>query len=414
MYYFIEIACVVAEVWLIHLLLSSMLVRKRQSPWVCTVLYVFVGAILAAISFVEDAAFIRIATSLLLVWLISATVFDANIIRSFLCAVVMCMLVALADVLTSLLFARIDFDSTVIMERGSERSLYLISAHILMFGMVMCVCGLNHRQGNNIPLKLLAPVAPCWIVSLLLCVTLAWDYVVKGHDTSTIYLIVLLGLLYTNIVVIYYINQLAKQEQEKLNQQLAEHHYLMQQDYYDQFHVQQEETRALWHDISKLLRAVQAENTGKALAQAEQMLCSITGVVDVDNRVVSVILNEYAQIAKDVSIRLALDIHVPKELFVTAVDLYVLIGNTMDNAIEACTPLSIEQREITLKLKLHNGILFFEIENPFDPSHLNRVRGKMHGYGLLNVQRCVEKYNGNLDIQQKNGIFRLSAHLNNN
>lgn len=107
-----------------------------------------------------------------------------------------------------------------------------------------------------------------------------------------------------------------------------------------------------------------------------------------------------------------LDVQIPRELSVTAADLYILLGNTLDNAIEACAALPPEQREINIKLKTHNRILFYEIENPYAPSYGNRVRGGLHGYGLQNVRRCVEKYQGTLEIQKGDNIFRVIAHMN--
>lgn len=42
-------------------------------------------------------------------------------------------------------------------------------------------------------------------------------------------------------------------------------------------------------------------------------------------------------------------IHVIRELFVTAVDLYILLGNTLDNAIESCSAVSNSERRISIK-----------------------------------------------------------------
>ena len=187
----------------------------------------------------------------------------------------------------------------------------------------------------------------------------------------------------------------------------------MQQEYYDQLRIQQEETRALWHDISKYLRASQVEGSSEALDQVSQMLDSIHDVVDVNNRIVSVILNEYNQIANNSSIKLELDVMVPQELFVTAADLYILIGNTLDNAIEACSILPISQRIISIKLKTHNSILYYEITNRFADSAPKRIREKYRGYGLKNVVNCVKKYKGKVEISKENSVFKLVAHLNN-
>ena len=107
-----------------------------------------------------------------------------------------------------------------------------------------------------------------------------------------------------------------------------------------------------------------------------------------------------------------MDANIPPELFVTAVDLYIILGNTIDNAIDACLSLPEEKRKISLRLKTHNNILFYEITNPYPPEHLHRVRSKEHGFGLRNVERCVEKYNGTVEINQKDGHFNLRAHLN--
>lgn len=414
MYYFVEISCVIAEMWLTYFLLSGMFQRRKIVWWLPLLEYTVVGTILSVLSLLSNMTFVRIGFSLFAVWIIGMTVFQTDAIHSAFSSLIMCALVALADVLTSLALRCCGIETQNMMTQGAARSVYLVADHIVLFALVVCVFAMIHKTGEKIALKILIPLVPCWSVSILLCVILAWQMLVAGEDVSALYFVVLVGMLYTNIVVIYFMNRLSVQEREKREQEIAEHHYAMQQEYYDQFRVQQEETRALWHDISKFLRAAKAEGSGEALLQVEQMLDSISTVVDVDNRVISVILNEYAQIAKNADIKLNLDVQIPRELFVTAADLYVIIGNTMENAIEACASLPQEQRKITMKLKTHNSILFYEIENPYAESHLKRIRGKMHGYGLQNVERCVNKYSGTLDIKKEAGAFRLVAHLNSN
>lgn len=412
MYYFVELSCVIAEVWMTYLLLSSMYIRKKQPWWYALLICGAAGSALAIFSFLEGMAFARIGFSLLLFWLIGIVLFQVSTVRSFLSALIMCTLAALADILISILLGAFGFDLPKLMEQGNIRQVFLIAAHVLMLGLVLCVMALAPKSAEKISLKILAPILPCWSVSAFLCLLLAWQMLSTDLAVPAFYLLVLMGMLYTNFFVIYCVNKISVQDQKRHEQELAEHHYAMQQEYYEQFRIQQEEIRALWHDIRKYLRAARAEGSSKALQQVEEMLDGICCVVDVENRVVSVILNEYAQAAKDNSIRLNLDVQVPPELFVTAADLYVLIGNTMDNAIDACTELPEEQRYISLKLKLHNNMLFLEIKNPFVPDHLNRVRGKMHGYGLKNVQQCVERYNGTLEVHSEGGVFQVVAHLN--
>lgn len=412
MYYFVEVACVIAEIWMIHMFLGSLFNKRGASLLQRIILYGVFGGIITVLSLQEDMAFARLGVAFVGVWAASMLIFDARMLQGVLSGVAFCAIVAVTDVGSAIAFQSCGVDSSALMANYASRALYLVANHILLFGIVIIICVINRKSHSRMSIKILLPVLPCWIISILLCFLFAWQCFVKDFEWHPLFLIVLLGLLYTNIIMIYFTNKTSEQAQIKKDFEIAEHHYAMQQEYYDQLRVQQEETRALWHDISKYLRAAQVDSTSVALTEVQEMLDSISCVVDVNNRIVSVILNEYFQIAKNSGIEVEIDVQVPSELFVTAADLYVLIGNTLDNAIEACVALPEEQRKINLKLKKHNNILFYEVSNPYTEKHLRRVRGNYHGFGLKNVARCVEKYNGKLDITKKNGVFRVVAHLN--
>ena len=144
------------------------------------------------------------------------------------------------------------------------------------------------------------------------------------------------------------------------------------------------------------------------------MMQSISCVVDVNNRVVSVILNEYVSIAKELDAELTMDVQVPSELPITATDLYILIGNTLDNALNAVQALPLESRKIALQLKLHNQVLFYKVQNPFlaDGKRAQQLNNRYHGYGLKNVRACVSKYQGEIQTHIENGVYTVTAHLN--
>lgn len=412
MYYFVEIACVIAELWMIHMFLGSLFNKSRTSLLLRIIFYGIFGGIITAFSLQEDMAFVRLGVAFIGVWIVSMLMFDAKMVQGVLSGIAFCAIVAITDVGSAIAFQCCGVDSNALMVNYASRALYLVANHILLFGIVIIICVINRKSHSSISIKVLLPVSPCWIISILLCFLFTWQCFVKGIEWHPLFLIVLLGLLYTNIIMIYFTNKTSEQAQIKKDFEIAEHHYAMQQEYYDQLHIQQEETRALWHDISKYLRAAQIDVTNVALTEVQEMLDSITCVVDVNNRIVSVILNEYFQIAKNAGISMEIDVQVPNELFVTASDLYVLIGNTLDNAIEACVALPEDQRKIILKLKKHNDILFYEVSNPYTEKHLHRIRGSYHGFGLKNVSKCVEKYRGKLEISKDNGVFHVAAHLN--
>lgn len=412
MYYIIEITCVITEMWMIHMFLSSFFERKDNNRYVTLLLYLIVGMIVTVLSLIEGLAFVRLLFAILSVFAISIILFKARLLSAGISSVTFCAIIAVTDIITALLFQMFGVSSEALMTNHIYRSFYLVACHIVMFGIVLLVCMMNRKTKRAMSLRILLPVTPCWVVSILLCFLLTWQCFTMQYKLHPLFVFVLLGLLYTSILVIYYTNRIHDQAQEKKAWEIAEHHYAMQQEYYDQLRIQQEETRALWHDISKYLRASKIEDSDDALVEVQKMLDSISCVVDVNNHVVSVILNEYVQAARAAAIELEMDVQVPEVLFVTAADLYVLIGNTMDNAIEACQSLPQEQRRISLKLKTHNNILFFEMSNPYTDKHMYRIRNNYHGYGLKNVMRCVEKYNGKTEVSKNEGVFQITAILN--
>ena len=412
MYYFIEVACVIAEMWIIHMFLGSLYHKRNCAIWQMLCVYGIFGAVVTVFSLLPDMAFARLTVAFLGVCATSMLLFDAKPLQSPLSGIAFCAIVAVNDVVTAVAFQACGVDTGALMDNHSYRVLYLIAGNIFLFGIILIICLINQKSQSKMSAKILLPVLPCWVISIMLCFVFTWQCIVMEHEWHPLFLVVLIGLLYTNVIMIYFINKTSEQAQLKKDIEIAEHHYAMQQDYYDQLRVQQEETRALWHDISKYLRASQVDKSDVALIEVQKMLDSISQVVDVNNRVVSVILNEYFQIVKDADVSIELDVLVPAELFVTAADLYVLLGNTLDNAIDACSELPKAQRRITLKLKKHNSMLYYEISNPYDEKHLHRVRGHYHGFGLKNVAKCVEKYRGKLDVSTSNGVFRVVAHMN--
>ena len=411
MYYIVEIGCVAAEIWMIHMFLIGFFERRAMPGWVAVLTYLLLGVSLTVFSLIENMVYGRVLFATVAVFAVSVFLFRARPFPGFISAVSFCAIFAVTDIISALSFNQFDIQNEILMSNHTYRSIYIIACHIIMLGLVLLVSLIN-RNKRSISPKVLLPAAPCWLVSLLLCFLLTWQCFVMHYELHPLFIFVLLGLLYVSIAAIYYTNRMQKQTEEKREWEIAEHHYAMQQEYYDELRIQQEETRALWHDLSKYIRASEIDASDGAVRQLQEMLDSVSCVVDVKNRVVSVILNEYVKEARAAQIEFEMDVLIPEEFCVTAADLYILIGNTMDNAIEACQSLPVERRKISLKLKMHNSILFYEISNPFDESCVQKTKSIYHGYGLKNVERCIEKYDGKMAVSKTGGIFQVDIYLN--
>lgn len=285
----------------------------------------------------------------------------------------------------------------------------LIPEIVTLYALIAFTCIFSEKW--HLAQKGILALIPIWLVLLLLC-----EEVLRRRNDMGISMLLFfadLWVLYAGVHLMLVCRKIDARLLAVLEAQRKEHHYILQEEYYQKLRSKQDETRALWHDLNKYLKAAKAENPdATALEQLEGMLQSATQIVDVGNNVLNVILNEYDQAARAAGTDLRMKVQVSPELPVAPADLYILIGNTMDNALEACNHLPQEQRIIDLTLRTHNGVLYYKLVNPCINHAKKTVLDPSRGYGLANVRLCVQKYHGDVEATKENGFFIFSAHLN--
>lgn len=418
MYIIAELTGVVTEILLAHIYIDGFFTQRLYPRWAMLTAYIMSGGILAILSFVPDASFLRLAFYVVALGLIVYSFFNASILQAVYASISYCCIYVLNEMLIFGLFSLLHIDAQTIMSFGQTRAICIIVSHMLLWLCVLIVLAITKRKRTAITLPFLLTLTPGYIAGIIIGLSFC-QQVLSGDDRMSVpVLISSIGLLYLNILIILYAEQAKKASDERLQAELAEHHYAMQEQYYEQLRREQEETRAMFHDINKYMQAMRAlaseanvAEVNKMMAETQELFESLTTVVDVGNSVVSAILNEYQEITKDANIPFDFDVSVPQNLGISAVDLYVLLGNTLDNAIEACQSLPMEERYIRIQMRIYHNILFYQIENPYAKEYLQRSRGKSHGYGLQNVQKCVEKHDGHMSISQNENKFVLSMRL---
>lgn len=419
MYIIAELTGVVAEILLAHVYFNGFFTKKSHSWCDIVSAYIIVGIIIAVLSFIPNASFLRLSFSAIFFGLIVYVFFRASVLQAVYSSISYCGLNVLNEMLTFGLFSLFHIDAQTIMSYGHSRAICIIISHMLLWFCVLIVLAITKRKRTAITLLFLLTLTPGYIAGIFLGLSFC-KQVLSGDDRMSIpVLISAIGLLYLNILIIFYAEKAKAASDERLQAELAEHHYAMQEQYYEQLRTEQEETRAMFHDINKYMQAMRtlaaeanAAEVNQMMAETQELFESLTAVVDVGNSVVSTILNEYREITEDADIPFNFDVSVPPNLGISAVDLYVLLGNTLDNAIEACQSLPIEERYIRIQMRIYHNILFYQVENPYAEGYPQRSRGKNHGYGLQNVQKCVEKHNGDMSISQNDNTFVLSMRLN--
>ena len=188
------------------------------------------------------------------------------------------------------------------------------------------------------------------------------------------------------------------------------------------------QTRMLRHDLNDRLIGIGAllksgrsdEAAGQISRMLEENRLHRDDVSHCGNLTLDALINYKHSLAAAGDIRMECRTEVPAELSVDGTDLCIILGNLLDNALEAVEELPIEQRLVKLVVRLEKGTLHIMVENPYAGKIMENADGTiksskdpgdLHGYGLISVKKTVEKYNGDLVIRHEGGVFRASVIL---
>lgn len=136
------------------------------------------------------------------------------------------------------------------------------------------------------------------------------------------------------------------------------------------------------------------------------------------NTGVDAILNSKLSLAEQNGLRIKCDANLPDKLSISQLDLCVLIGNLIDNAIEACEKIEDENgRFIRIYMALQKKQLYISVSNAtnevvrkIDKEYITNKRGN-HGHGLKRIDLIVEKHGGFVNRQNEPGVWATEVLL---
>ncbi len=134
---------------------------------------------------------------------------------------------------------------------------------------------------------------------------------------------------------------------------------------------------------------------------------------------VNILLCYFAQQAKEKQIDFSVSASLPEQIAIPDNILSALFGNLLENALDACQIVRDRQAQIFVKAKTQPDAFFLQIENTYcqEPvkdreGHYLSSKRRGPGIGLESVRNIVTRYDGLLEIEPKDGCFRVSVLLN--
>ena len=126
--------------------------------------------------------------------------------------------------------------------------------------------------------------------------------------------------------------------------------------------------------------------------------------------------NSYHITMKEKSIELEHKIANVNLDFIEPIDVTTIFGNLLDNSIEACEELA-DNRKIVILINSYHNMISISIKNTYKQvkwknGYLVSSKGENRGIGLNNVIRCIEKYDGDIEMREIDDMFEVEIFLN--
>lgn len=272
---------------------------------------------------------------------------------------------------------------------------------------------------QNVSLALM-PVCSIVVIALL---------IYSGTCSDIGLTIVSIGLLIANFLMLYLYNLLLHSISQQYEMEMLK---TQVQVYANQLNVilrGEEKIKALRHDMKHHLNELMllankhdAAEIQEYLDQMKSFLQNPNELVESGNLEIDSVLNYMLQKAKKELETVDIKVVLPEKVR-HSFDLNVLLGNLLENAIEAASKM--ENKYLSVDITLKRGILKVKIENSFESARILREEQQgedmvlkttkpfadQHGIGLKNVKKIVEKYDGTMAVTAQDGIFCVNLIL---
>ncbi len=233
------------------------------------------------------------------------------------------------------------------------------------------------------------------------------------------------GIFVGNIYSFTFFEKEETLEKQRLKQLFLEQQIEGQRIYYQNLEASGEEVRKMRHDLKNTFAALSGylnkgdiETARQFVEEKTENLGKLTH--STGHPALDAVMNVKRTKAFENHIQFEAKIALSQELLMDEMDLCIILGNALDNALEACEKMPRGQRQIILNLHKSGEMLFIEIKNTFKEELVSGLEGlvttkrdkKNHGFGLKTMEQLTKKYDGFISYETKESWFCLSINLN--
>lgn len=413
-----NVAMTIVAVWIVRRFWGSFFEKKKNTVWSVMVMGAYCVLQMLLQLNKGNGNVILTIVNIAFILVIAMTGYESKGKTKFFLLIVFCTVWLLLELLVFFVLNSLhvaDHNANMLGEVISKIFMMLFIYSLSMFW--------GNKNAELIPNKffiwlLLIPVGSIYI---------SFDEFYKRSDTlsSVIIMSILLGFnviiyeLYIKMNEIFILEKestVYAQQLEMIAGNTVEQKRIM-----EEFH---EEKHDLINELIVLKNLICKENHKEAVETIDSIIngCHLgERISNTGNSTVDAIINFKYAVAGEYGINFKLNIFIPEEMPVEQKDLGVVLGNALDNAIEAVKNCRHSEKKIEISMGIKKEACVLVIKNPFENEIKKDRMGEIvsnkrdkrrHGYGLKSIRKIADKYQGEAIVTIENGIFMMTIILN--
>lgn len=289
---------------------------------------------------------------------------------------------------------------------------------LLMLGIVIT---LGKQQQK--PVGAMQLVSVIVILGLFGAVTLS-QQTILSIDEDQVGTWIILSLILMFAILFYRVNQQREMELEiaRLKQEQAE---ILERNYQALSRTYADNAK-LYHDLHNHIEAIYQcltrGNIQEAVQYCEELrtpVREISQTVWTGDKAIDYLISSKMALAVQEHIQTKVNVEYPRNTNIRSVDLTTILGNLLDDALEAAETVPKRLRFLHLTVRRINAMLIIKVENGYSeaPTQKNgnlltsKIDKAFHGWGLKSVQTAAERYDGAVNIDYVDGIFKTVVTL---
>lgn len=416
--FILNIAMVITSIWIVKRFWGGFF-EKKENKIVNCALYTFYGLFQFIVQYSRGTIDIGITViNFLLVFIIAMLGYKNEGKKKIFLLVIFYAVWSLVEVFIYILIRAVPIERPYVDIMG------LVISNILMI-LFVCILPMvwNEKENDHIPIKhyiflLLIPAGSIYVAIN--------EFYSK--DNTILSLITISIMLLFNVIIFEIhlkLSETFRYEKEKTVyiQQLdmVTKNIKAQKKMIEDFYV---EKHNLINELAALKNSVENDERITVIRNLKRIIknCNFSEIVsNSGNSTIDSLINfKYAD-AKQYGINFRIKVFIPEELPIEQCDMGVVLGNSLDNAIEATKECVKNEKIIEITMGVKKEALVIVIKNPYEHilredrngNYLSTKKERyQHGYGLKSIKKIVEEYQGSVMITADKNYFSLIIVMN--